>query len=168
MTGETCFLLLGSNIGDRKANILKAIERIKKISAEPLVISGFYETEPWGFNAHEAFYNLAIKFHTMLAPEDLLKYLLNVEDEIGRIREINSSSYSSRPIDIDIIFYGNLILEKRELIIPHPRMHLRRFALVPLCELDSSFVHPIFKKSLKDILNSVDDSLDVKFIGNND
>lgn len=167
MKCETCFLVLGSNLGDRRVNLFSALEKLKIISIHKPKVSGFYLSEPWGFSSDKMFYNLAVKIQTNLSPRELLSYVLEVEKELGRTREI-SEIYLPRIIDIDIIFYGEKIVNEKDLIIPHPRVHLRKFALLPLCEIEENFKHPIFNKSLKNLLSELNDPLEVKIIAFND
>ncbi len=163
MKSEVCYLLLGSNLGNKRENILKALKKIETISKQPIKMSSFYLTEPWGFNADDLFYNLAVEIETEFNPNELLKKILGFENDLGRKRNI-LNSYESREIDIDIIFYGDKIICEKDLVIPHPKVHLRKFALMPLCELNPSFIHPKIKKSLKELLEESTDSLNVKII----
>ena len=152
-------LLFGSNQGDRKAIIEDALERMTVIG--PIKIrSSMYETAPWGFESDEAFYNMAATYATNLAPIDVLQKCLEVEKTLGRKR--NGIRYSSRPIDIDILFYGDDISETPELVIPHPRMTIRNFVLTPLAEIMPHFVHPVAHKTVATLLQECPDSLPVK------
>jgi 2-amino-4-hydroxy-6-hydroxymethyldihydropteridine diphosphokinase len=144
------FLGIGSNLGDREGNISSAAVRIGKLAGEILAYSSVYETEPWGFNSGEDFLNMVLKLKTALEPTELLRCILSVESEMGRVR--NAHQYSSRLIDIDILLYEDLIFENDYLAIPHPRLHERKFVLIPLCEIEADFVHPVLKKSLADLL----------------
>ncbi|ACO04140.1 MAG TPA: 2-amino-4-hydroxy-6-hydroxymethyldihydropteridine diphosphokinase [Persephonella sp.] len=141
------FLGLGSNIGDRKGNILKAVRMIgEKVKIEK--IGGIYISKAVGFEDQPDFYNTAISGFTDLPPEELFLFLKEIEKKVGRIERFR---WGPREIDIDILFYGDEIIEKRELTIPHPRLHERDFVLKPLIDIDPDFVHPIFNKSLRDI-----------------
>lgn len=144
------FLGIGSNLGDREDNLRNAVVRIGKLAGEVLAYSSVYETEPWGFQAGEDFLNMVLKLKTALNPKELLRCILSIELEMGRVRVANQ--YSSRIIDIDILLYEDLIVDDEELTIPHPRLHDRKFVMVPLCEIDAGFVHPVLKKSLADLL----------------
>lgn len=141
-------LLLGSNLDDSSKIIERAIVSIANFSKIEMV-SASYKSEPWGFNSENWFINRGVVISTDLLPYELLSKLLSIEKEAGRVRDSKSESvYSSRVLDIDIIFYNNLILEEKDLTIPHKRMHLRSFVLKPLNELIPDYIHPIFKKSV--------------------
>lgn len=163
MQSEKCYLLLGSNIGDKRSNILNALDKIKPVSLVPLQVSRFYITEPWGFNSADLFYNLAVKIETTLLPHELLSFVLEIENQMGRKRG-ETKDYLSREIDIDIIFYGDKIINEEQLVVPHPRVHLRKFALIPLCELNSKLIHPILGKTLPQLLTELNDPLEVKIV----
>ena len=146
------YLALGTNLGDRLANLRAAIEALPsevKVIAESKV----YETPPWGYENQPAFLNMAVKCETKLEPESLLKRLKQLEVQLGREQ---SFRWGPRLIDIDILFYDNLILNSESLIIPHRRLHERAFVLVPLADIASDFIHPVLKKTIKELLASVD------------
>jgi 2-amino-4-hydroxy-6-hydroxymethyldihydropteridine diphosphokinase len=157
------YLGLGSNIGDRIKNLESAIKRLEK---NPLVAIGnassFYETEPVGYKGQGWFVNQAVEIETAIAPLGLLRALQGIEKEMGRERR---ERWGPRIIDIDILFYGNLILAITELTIPHPHIHERRFVLVPLAEIAPSFMHPVFNKSIERLLIDTPDTNQVKKIG---
>ncbi|MBN1596789.1 MAG: 2-amino-4-hydroxy-6-hydroxymethyldihydropteridine diphosphokinase [Bacteroidales bacterium] len=154
----TAYLMLGSNIGDKSANLRKAIKNIgEKCTVNSL--SSVYETEPWGFSHEESFYNQAASIETQYSPDELLQFLLNIEDEMGRERK--GPEYQSRLIDLDILFYDKLIMDTRKLTIPHPRLHLRRFALIPMKEIAPEFIHPLIKKDISRLLEKCIDKLKV-------
>jgi 2-amino-4-hydroxy-6-hydroxymethyldihydropteridine diphosphokinase len=169
---HSVFLLLGSNQGNRELNLLIACSGIKKSIGNILKISSVYETEPWGFEDNTAFYNQALEAETALNPEELLQEIHRIEKELGRVRQVPegspgcgcSVSYSSRTIDVDILFYGSRILFTDELMIPHPRLHERRFTLLPLDEIAPGFVHPVYRKSVSDLLLLCKDKGGVKKI----
>ena len=146
------YLALGTNLGDRLANLRAAI---KALSSEINVIaeSKVYETPPWGYENQPTFLNMAVKCETNLEPESLLKRLKQLEVQLGREQ---SFRWGPRLIDIDILFYDDLILKSESLTIPHPRLHERAFVLVPLADIASDFVHPVLKKMIKELLASVD------------
>lgn len=154
------YILLGSNEGDIKKNILFAIEQISRLSVKKPVLSHCYETEPWGFESKNLFYNIAMKINTELSPGELLNTLLEIEKKAGRIR--SGVGYSSRTLDADIIFYDSQVINEATLIIPHPRVHLRRFALVPLNDICPEYIHPILRKSVNELLTELSDPLSVK------
>ncbi|MFA6333946.1 MAG: 2-amino-4-hydroxy-6-hydroxymethyldihydropteridine diphosphokinase [Bacteroidales bacterium] len=160
-------LLLGSNQGDKVTILRMATEKLQKLSEKPVLVSSLYESEPWGFEAKEWFVNQAVKIDTSLKPRDLLDSVLNIEKSLGRVRsEMSEGSlgYSSRTIDIDILLYENLITNTVDLKIPHPKMYLRRFVLMPLSEIDPGLIHPVFNKSVKRLLEECKDKSKVRII----
>jgi 2-amino-4-hydroxy-6-hydroxymethyldihydropteridine diphosphokinase len=140
------FLSIGSNIGERLNNLKKATDQITLKIGELVKISSYYETEPWGFESQNYFLNQVILLTTMEQPTDILKSISEIESELGRIRKY--PSFESRIIDIDILFYNDLIIDKNELKIPHPRLHQRNFILVPLTEIADDFIHPVYKQKI--------------------
>jgi 2-amino-4-hydroxy-6-hydroxymethyldihydropteridine diphosphokinase len=149
------FLGLGSNLGDREDYLNKALELIDKKIGMISTRSKIYETEPWGFKSENLFLNMVIQAHTKLKPFDLMDKIRKIEDQLGRIR--NSKQYVSRTIDIDILLYSNLVMNKHGLIIPHPLIQDRRFVLVPLCEIAHKMIHPVIGKSFDQLLEECDD-----------
>lgn len=138
------YIALGSNLGDKKENIDKAINEINSLKTCHLIkISKFYETKPVGYLEQEDFLNCAIKIKTLLSPKELIKELLRIESELKRERIIR---WGPRTIDLDIIFYDDIITSSDDIIIPHPRMHERLFVLKPLCDIAPYIVHPIIGK----------------------
>lgn len=153
-------LLLGSNLGDRKNFLQKAIELINAEVGMVIKFSSVYESEPWGFKSDELFLNQVIIIKSNDEPQTLLKKLQKIENELGRI--IKSSGYENRTIDIDILFYDDIKLKTKELTIPHPRLHLRKFTMDPLIEIAGEYIHPVFGKRV-DLLNTnIDDNKSVK------
>lgn len=155
------FIELGGNMGNK----LELIEDAKNIlvnnyGCEIIKQSSVYETSPWGFISNSNFYNQIIKIGTILLPEELLNILLNIEKKLGRVRGVNK--YNSRTMDMDILFFNNDIFDTKELIVPHPRLHLRRFVLVPMNEIESTYMHPVFKKSIRQLLLSCKDKSECK------
>jgi 2-amino-4-hydroxy-6-hydroxymethyldihydropteridine diphosphokinase len=157
---KNVFLGLGTNLGDRKANLEMAITFIVKSIGNITDTSSVYETEPWGFTAQEQFLNMVLKIETGLSPKELLDKLLAVESLLGRKR--GEKHYSSRVIDIDILLYNNEIIRDGNLEIPHPRMHQRKFVMVPLCEIAAAGVHPVMGKSFRELLDLCNDQNSVK------
>jgi 2-amino-4-hydroxy-6-hydroxymethyldihydropteridine diphosphokinase len=165
---QEVYLLLGSNRGDRECNLLQACTRIRQKVGDIIRISSLYETEPWGFKDEISFYNQALMVSTSLSPDGLMLELQKIESELGRLRESPGSSgdscachtaiYSSRTMDIDILFYDRKILFTEKLMIPHPRMHNRRFALIPMDEIAPGMIHPVYRKSITDLLHSCTDT----------
>jgi 2-amino-4-hydroxy-6-hydroxymethyldihydropteridine diphosphokinase len=154
------FLSLGTNLGDREANLIKALELIGKSIGQIDSRSGIYETEPWGFQSENNFLNMVIKVHTKFKPNDLIKKILHIEDQLGRIRD--SRKYISRTIDVDILFYGNMVIDNYDLTIPHPLMQDRKFVLVPLCDIAPEMIHPVLKKTFRALLEECSDESIVK------
>jgi 2-amino-4-hydroxy-6-hydroxymethyldihydropteridine diphosphokinase len=149
------YLLLGSNSDDRAERLVYACREIERNAGRIIGLSGIYETDPWGFSSQHTFYNQVLILETLLTAEDLLNAILSVEDNAGRVR--TNVGYSDRPLDIDILFYGEDVIRTDKLTIPHPRLHLRRFTLVPLAEVAPIFVHPVFNKTILQLLDECDD-----------
>lgn len=154
------FILLGSNLGDRQLVLHEAGRNISKDIGEIVRKSSIYETEPWGFNVSELFLNQVVEVKTSLQPYTLLSHLLEIETSMGRVRD--KRTYQSRIIDLDILFYNNLVISGPNLILPHPRLHLRKFTLIPLNEIAAELVHPVFGKTIQALLAECNDSLVVK------
>jgi 2-amino-4-hydroxy-6-hydroxymethyldihydropteridine diphosphokinase len=140
------YLGLGTNLGDRKRNLREAIEQIEEHIGSVLKSSSVYETKPWGFDAENDFLNMAAEVETGLSPTELLKKIFEIESKLGRER--TQDRYSSRIIDIDILFYDDLIVDQKGLKIPHRLIHERRFVLAPLCEIAPDLIHPMLKKTI--------------------
>ncbi len=139
---------IGSNLGDRQDNCLKALEMLKSQGLIIKKISSFYETKPWGVKEQPIFINLAIEVETAFSPDELLCTLKNIENTMGRKQTIR---WGPRVIDLDILFYGDEIIDTEELQIPHRHLHERDFVLIPLNEISPDKVHPILKKTVKEI-----------------
>lgn len=155
------FLGLGSNLGDREENLREAVQMISTFT-EIVRISSSYETEPVGNEEQPDFLNCALEIKTALPPGKLLAELKAVEDELGRVR---GEKWGPRTIDIDIIFYDDLVIDSDELKIPHPGSHLRRFVLEPMCEISPDFTHPGFGVTLSLLLDKINDTKSVKKSG---
>jgi len=154
------FLILGSNLGDRLLNLKLVLDLIQREIGPVELASGLYETEPWGISNQEMFINQVIKLRSNMIPTDLLDKVLMLEQKLGRIR--NGVLNSARTIDIDILFYGSMVVNTENLIIPHPRLHLRKFVLIPLNEISSGFIHPVMGKSISHLLEICPDKLNVR------
>lgn len=154
------YLGIGANLGDRGENINEALELIREHIGPVTKTSSLYETEPWNFKSENDFLNMVAEVETKLEPSGLLGRILMIEAQIGRLRD--EKKYSSRLIDIDILLYGEKTLETRSLIIPHPKLHERRFVLVPFNEIVPDLVHPKLGKTIKALLKGCSDKSRVK------
>ena len=151
---STVYLALGSNQGDRLAKLQQAIQALPPaFLVEQL--SPVYETPPWGFTEQPAFLNMALRGTTGLAPLDLLERLKAIEVRLGRQPTFR---YGPRPIDLDILFYDDLLLETPRLVIPHPGIASRGFVLRPLADLAPNLAHPLLGKTIQELLEQVDSS----------
>ncbi|SOD11409.1 2-amino-4-hydroxy-6-hydroxymethyldihydropteridine diphosphokinase [Pedobacter xixiisoli] len=159
---RNAYLLLGTNLGDRTQNLNTAIAFIEREVGPVFVKSSVYETAAWGKTDQPSFLNQAVGVKSDLEPLQLLKVLLAIEQKMGRVR---LERWGERLIDIDIIFYGDVIVNDRnDLHLPHPEMHKRRFVLQPLNEIAENFIHPIFKEKISSILTNLSDELTVEKI----
>jgi len=145
---QMVYLLLGSNLGNRKEILDKAIELITEKIGVTISKSEDYETKPWGMTDQPDFLNLAIIIHTKLKPLEILEQTQCIENQLGRVRK---EKWGARLIDIDIMFYGNEIIDELTLKIPHPLMQERDFALNPLAEIAPNFVHPVLEKTILEL-----------------
>jgi 2-amino-4-hydroxy-6-hydroxymethyldihydropteridine diphosphokinase len=157
---KSLILLLGSNLGNRAENLATALSEIEKNIGELKNKSSVHETESWGYQSENSFLNLAVEITTELDPVTVLKKNHEIERSLGRTRiethqPVRQEMYTDRTIDIDIIFYADLVLKTDELVIPHPHMHERLFVLEPLCEICPEKSHPVLHKTvlqLRDLL----------------
>lgn len=156
------YLLLGGNMGNRQALLQEAIQAIAAEVGTVLHRSSLYETAAWGKTDEPDFLNLAVALATNLPPDDLLDALLQIEKKLGRTRSVR---YGARPIDIDIIYYDQLVVDTRHLQLPHPRRASRRFVLEPLAEIAGSFTDPLTRLTVTEMLVACDDPLPVKKYG---
>jgi 2-amino-4-hydroxy-6-hydroxymethyldihydropteridine diphosphokinase len=149
---HTVFIALGTNLGNRLANLQAAIQ---SMPPEVIVLaeSHVYETPPWGYEDQPSFLNMVIKAETELEPEQLLQYLKGLETELGREQSFH---WGPRLIDLDILFYDDLVLDTPPLVIPHPRLHKRAFVLMPLGDIALDLVHPVFGQSIRELLACID------------
>jgi 2-amino-4-hydroxy-6-hydroxymethyldihydropteridine diphosphokinase len=154
------FLGIGTNLGDRASNLKEAFSSIEEHIGPVLKSSSVYETEPWGFQAEDQFLNMVLKVETKLSPSGLLGRILMIETLLGRVR--TEKLYSSRVIDIDILLYDNLIVNEEALQIPHPKMHERKFVLVPLNEIAADTIHSVLKKTISSLLKKCKDKSKVR------
>lgn len=181
------FILLGSNRGDRMGYLTLALQLVTEKAGMVLTKSAVYETEPWGFNDPIPFLNQVVEIETSLPAEALLETLLSIEKQLGRKRTPDAcgcpantgstdgndasgiceadAAYAGRTIDIDILFYGKMIVFTRNLMVPHPRLHSRMFTLVPLNEIAPDFIHPILRKPISLLARECRDHANVKIFG---
>jgi 2-amino-4-hydroxy-6-hydroxymethyldihydropteridine diphosphokinase len=148
------YLSIGSNKGNRYSFIKEALRLIQKDIGEVILISKIYETKSWGFHSDD-FLNLCTLIKSELMPAELIIKLKNIEEIIGRKR--NTDKIEAREIDIDILFYSDKIVNQKDLILPHQRLHLRNFVLYPLNDIAADFMHPVLLKSVNKLLNECED-----------
>lgn len=152
---KLAYLSLGSNLGDRRANLEQALERLNDLG-EVTAISSFYETAPVDFTRQPEFLNVAAALATEKMPKQLLHAVLEIERLLGRKRaSANATVKGPRTLDIDILLYGSSIIRTTELTVPHPRMHERRFVLEPLAEIAPDLRHPVFKRTMRELRDAL-------------
>lgn len=152
---SVAYLSLGSNLGNREEYIKNAIAEIDRQVGKITKLSSLYETEPWGFNSENKFINVAVEVKTELSITNLSEIIHKIENEAGRVRDVNVAGYIDRVIDIDILLFDNIISDNPQITLPHPKMHLREFVIEPLAEIAPDVIHPILNISIKDISNSL-------------
>lgn len=151
------YLSIGSNLGNRYNNFRFGIDQLAGLVLSSLIKeSSLYETEPVGYENQAWFLNAAIKIDTMLKPLDLLGRIKSIEADCGR--DFKQIRFGPRTLDLDILFYDDHVINTANLVIPHPRMHERRFVLKPLCDIDPTIVHPVLKKTVARLLEELGDS----------
>jgi len=151
----TAYLNLGSNLGDRLQYLKGAVRKIEESDEFSIKkISSVYETQPVGYQNQRWFLNLVLEVQTSFDPFPLMKHLLAIEDQMGRKRE---ERWAPRNIDIDLLLYDDRIVDSDRLTIPHPRMHKRRFVLIPLAQIAPQFLHPVLRKNIKELLKNCED-----------
>jgi len=157
---STAYLLLGGNLGDREANLKKAIELLNDKVGNVIAISSLYETAAWGKTNQPAFLNQAISLQTRLPALEVLERALSIEQELGRVRK---DKWGERLIDIDLILFGNEMINiPDKLQVPHPHMQDRKFVMEPLAEIAPEVVHPVLGETMLDICRNITDPLEVK------
>lgn len=144
---DRLYVGLGSNLGDRRQNILRAAAMIESQIGTRVALSDFFETAPWGFASANSFLNAAMSVDTPLAPLRVLDLTQRIERSLGRTRKSSQGGYADRTIDIDILLYGSLTMATDSLTIPHPLMHRRLFVLEPLAQIAPEALHPLLGKT---------------------
>jgi 2-amino-4-hydroxy-6-hydroxymethyldihydropteridine diphosphokinase len=155
------FLSLGSNLGDRNHYLHFALQSMVDQGITVCAVSSVYETEAWGYHSENKFLNQVVEINTGLTPERLLSSLKKIESDAGRKPSIDGN-YADRAIDIDIILFDNEVINSDRITIPHPRLHVRKFVLIPLNEIAPNVSHPIFKETIGNLLLKCNDHSDVK------
>lgn len=159
------YLSLGSNMGDSKAILESAVDEIGLRIGRVVKVSSVFRTAPWGFEADNDFLNAALIVESAMPPAEVMSVLLEIERQRGRVRTDECTGYSSRPLDIDIIFAASEVIDTQDVTVPHPRAHLRRFVLEPMAEIAPDFVHPVLGKSVAQLLAECpDESRSVRLV----
>jgi len=156
LNGIICYIGIGSNLGNALKNCQRAIESLSVIKEIELTrVSSFYKTEPIGIENQNLFINAVVEIKTVLSARNLFNALQNIEKDIGRKREVKGGP---RIIDLDLLFYGQELIQDADLIVPHPEIHKRRFVLEPLSEISSYFIHPAFGVSIRGLKERLSDN----------
>ncbi len=153
---QTVYLLLGSNLGDRKTYLKEALRQLQESVGRIIRTSSVYETQSWGITNQPDYLNQVVELETLFLPDEILEKTQKIEEILHRER---TKKWDSRTIDVDVLFYGTEIIDLPQLIIPHPQIQYRLFTLVPLNELIPDFVHPILNKTIQQLQQEVKDSL---------
>jgi len=155
---NTSTLLLGSNAGNRLQMLSDAMHHLQAVNIKIIQHSNIYQTQAWGLENQPAFLNQVLITESTLSATELLPVLLSIERKMGRVR---TKKWEQRCIDIDLLFFNSEIILEKELIVPHPQLHLRRFTLLPLCELIPDYVHPVLNTTIKQLLQECTDDKEV-------
>lgn len=155
------YILLGSNLGDKKKNLQRATNFINWHLGDILKISKIYETAAWGKTDQPSFYNQVVAIRSTIKSQEMLKIINQIEEQMGRIRK---EKWGERLIDIDILYYGREVVDQKDLQIPHPGIPERRFTLIPLVEIAPDFIHPILNQDNTSLLKACVDDLKVTTI----
>lgn len=155
----TTYISLGSNLGDRAGNLLLAVRGLLEASFNVTKLSGIYETEPVGVEGHDNFLNMVAEIRISgITSSQMMARMLRIEYLLGRKHKFLQKP---RTVDLDLLFYGDSVQESEFLILPHPRLHIRKFVLVPMNEIAPGFIHPVLEKSIHEILSEVTDPSEV-------
>ena len=157
------FVGLGSNQGDRKSNLYDALDQLFLKVGRILSQSSIYETPPLGFEAVQQFYNMVVELETELGPREVLNRLLAIELKLGRERQ-PGEGYSSRSIDLDLLFYHEMVIDEPEFHLPHQGIPKRKFVLVPMVEIAPYFVHPVLLKSMVELEKICPDDSEIRMV----
>lgn len=160
MSKHHVYLCIGGNLGDREANLEETLTFVEFNMGDIQAASPIYESEAWGMENAAPFLNQILLISTGLSPEELLTEISELEEFFGRERK--EGTYQSREMDVDILFYDDLVIETDKLHVPHPRLHLRKFVLTPLHDIAPDFIHPVLKKSVAELLTECADKSEVK------
>lgn len=155
------YILLGTNLGDKRANLQQANLSISANLISIVSYSYIYETAAWGNTNQDNFYNQVIEVNTELSATDLLQKLLQIETQMGRVR---NQKWEARIIDLDILYFNHEIIDTENLKVPHPYLHVRRFTLAPLVQIAPEFLHPVFNKTNTVLLENCSDYSEVKLV----
>lgn len=159
MASNPVFISTGTNQGNRLLNLQKAKEQCEHFFGEAKLSSSIYETAAWGFTKQKDFLNQVLLFDTAVAPMEILEILLQIEQNMGRIRDVK---WGPRKIDLDILFIDEKIIETAGLKVPHPQIPNRKFILIPMVEIAADFIHPKLQKSMAILLQECEDELEVR------
>jgi len=155
-------LILGSNISDGRNYLLESFPLIENKLGKILVKSSIYCSPPWGYHSQNEYRNQVVVIETQLPPLTLLNSLLSIETTLGRVRNPRATTYEDRTLDIDILLIDDLIVNDTQLEVPHPRMHLRKFCLVPLAEVMPHWIVPTFNKTIEELMAECQDISDLR------
>lgn len=149
------YIGLGTNIGNKRRNLITAAALLAERAGDVLSISSFYDTEPWGFESDNTFLNAALLLETELEPLQLLSLTQEIEKEMGRTQK-SDGAYHDRIIDLDILLYDLCVINEAALVVPHPLMHKRQFVMEPLAEIAPMLVHPVLNKTMLELAEEID------------
>lgn len=145
------YLGLGTNLGDKEQNLRRAVQKIEKRIGNLVSLSAFYATAPWGFRSENDFLNAVVCVETSLTPYEVLETTQQIERGMGRRTKSAGGLYKDRVIDIDLLLYGDVVMNDERLVLPHPLMTERRFVMDPLVEIAPDLVHPVLGKAMKEL-----------------